>query len=174
MGWKTLKDEYRIGHIVQVKEKGICIGSHYVHDLIVIGFDGRIQKTYQVWDFSDPELRRYLDEFAADPDRLKRAVLEVDPIPQKAITVYTYRGYEVIEKQCETPGWPNITVDGELIYDNAFSTDRNQVVEWMIRDARYALESLIATRRDMQGMLAQIDMEIQQARAALAAHQEQK
>ncbi|WP_427121405.1 hypothetical protein [Pseudomonas aeruginosa] len=36
MGWKALKDAYGINHIVCVTSKGICIGSGYVHDLVVV------------------------------------------------------------------------------------------------------------------------------------------
>ncbi len=44
MGWKNVKDLYGIKHTVQMTEKGICIGSAYVHDLIVIGLDGVLKK----------------------------------------------------------------------------------------------------------------------------------
>jgi len=44
MGWKNVKEHYRIGHSVQVTEQGVCIGSPYVHNLIVVGLDGRFVK----------------------------------------------------------------------------------------------------------------------------------
>jgi len=37
MGWKNIKEHYRINHYVQVTEQGICIGSPYIHNIIVIG-----------------------------------------------------------------------------------------------------------------------------------------
>ena len=36
MGWKLLRDAFSINHIVCVTDKGICIGSGYVHDLATI------------------------------------------------------------------------------------------------------------------------------------------
>ena len=30
MGWKNIKEHYRIGHTVHVTDKGICIGSPYI------------------------------------------------------------------------------------------------------------------------------------------------
>lgn len=47
MGWKNIKDHYRIGHIVAIYgEKGICIGSQYVHDLLMVGSDGTHSKLW--------------------------------------------------------------------------------------------------------------------------------
>ena len=37
MGWKTLKETFGIAdHIVCVTEQGVCIGSVFVHNLIVV------------------------------------------------------------------------------------------------------------------------------------------
>ena len=44
MGWKNIKEHYRIGHAVQVTDAGICIGSPYIHNIIIIGVDGTLKK----------------------------------------------------------------------------------------------------------------------------------
>lgn len=56
-----------------------------------------------------------------------------------SILVYTYKGARIIEKRCEEPGWPNVTHDGEMMYDNTFSTDKNTVVGWAKANARAGL-----------------------------------
>ena len=117
MGWKNVKESYGIVHTVQVTDKGICIGSPYIHDLIVIGLDGAVKK--RDYGYGNQDLKRYMQEFDADPDKLKRLVLSDDHFAA-SVTVFTYDGGDIVEKLCEAPGWPNVTHDGEMMYDNTF------------------------------------------------------
>ena len=143
MGWKNVKEHYQIGHSVQVTDKGICIGSPYVHDLIVLGLDGKVLKRFD--RRSNEDLTRYQDEFDADPEMLRRLIEAPDEF-SASITIYTYCGGEVLEMRCEEPTWPNVTHDGQMIYDNTFSTDKEAVVAWAKKEAvcglRYAEESV--------------------------------
>lgn len=84
MGWKNVKERYRIDHHVQVTQRGICIGSAYIHDLIVIGLNGVIIKPYRAceglgWGVN-PDLKRYETEMLADLEALRKAVLEPDTL----------------------------------------------------------------------------------------------
>lgn len=36
MGWKNVKEHYRIGHIVHVKDGKICIGFPHITDIMEI------------------------------------------------------------------------------------------------------------------------------------------
>jgi uncharacterized Zn finger protein (UPF0148 family) len=137
MGWKNVKEHYRIGHIVHVTEKGICIGSGYISEIIVIDKAGTIIKRYD--STVNEGLLRYQQEMDADPETLKRLIKETDTF-SKSIAVYTYEGGEIIEKQCEEPGWPNVTHDGCLMYENLFSTDKMTVVQWAIENAKAAVK----------------------------------
>lgn len=159
MGWKNVQTHYGIMHYVRVTEAGICIGSGYVHDLIVIA------ETDKRRDWRDTVDRRetaighnisiwrptYLGRgepfdgivkaMADDPEALRRLIDAPDTF-EKSIKVYTY-DYDgnIIEKLCEEPGWPNATHDGAMQYENTFSTDRDQVVEWARRNNELALEN---------------------------------
>lgn len=137
MGWKLLKERYRIGHIVQIREGALCIGSPYIHDLIKI-VDGK-----PTWGNLGPskndDLARYFDEMSADINSLHRIIDEPDWF-DVFTPVYTWDGGEIIEKLCEEHGWPNVTHDGQLMYENSFSTDRAKVVEWAKESARYSVE----------------------------------
>jgi len=132
MGWKNVKEHYRIEHIVHVNEKGICIGSGYITDLIVIGLDGRIKKRCD--SSNNDDLNRYLSEMDSDSGMLEKLVKSQDKF-DKSITVYTYDDGAIIEKQCETLGWPNVTNDGELMYKNTHSADRSIIVDIAKRNA---------------------------------------
>ncbi len=133
MGWKNVRDHYRIEHSVQVTSKGICIGSPYIHDLIVISLDGVVKKRDD--GTCNEDLRRYMAEFEEFPDVLKHLVTTPDTFT-KSIKVYTYDGGDIIEKECEILGWPNVTHDGEMMYANTFSDDRITLIDWAILDAR--------------------------------------
>jgi len=132
MGWKNVMDHYRIEHHVEVTKEGICIGSPYIHNIIVIGLDGKIKKRYE--GRSNEDLYRYQNEMDAGPETLRQLVQSPDSFAA-AVSVYTYCGGNIIEKQCETPGWPNVTHDGEMMYKNTFSTDKDQVVVWAKENA---------------------------------------
>ncbi len=125
MGWKNIKEHYRIKHLVQVTGQGICIGSGYIHDIIVIGLDGIQKKRYD--DRSNADLMRYQHEIDINPEKLYQLIQQPD-IFSKSITVYTYNGGDIIEKQCESLGYPNITHDGEMMYENTFSADKDEIV----------------------------------------------
>ncbi|ACK78086.1 hypothetical protein RU820_05375 [Acidithiobacillus ferrooxidans] len=127
MGWKNVKDHYRITHIVQVVTDAICIGSPYVYNLIEISLDGRILKRYD--ERRNEHLERIMREMDADLDVLKRLVQAPD-IFANSITVYTWEGAKILEKQCEVFGWPNVTHDGCLMYKNTFSLDKAEVISW--------------------------------------------
>jgi len=143
MGWKNVKTHYRIGHMVAVYEgEGLCIGSPYVHNLIIIT-PGEIK-----WGAMGPskndDLARYYKEMMEDP-ALLAALIESPDTFKASIPVYTYKGGEIIEKFCEEPGWPNVTHDGCMMYENSFSTDRAQVVKWAKLNAQAGVE--MAERR---------------------------
>ncbi len=141
MGWKNVKEYYRISHIVQVTPKGICIGSPYIHDIIVIGMDGIIKKRYRDKGFWSKNviLERYETEMDADPAKLKELIESEDTF-DKSITIYTHEDGIILEKLCEKPIWPNVTHDGCLIYKNTFSTDKSRVVKWAKEDAGAGVE----------------------------------
>lgn len=136
MGWKNIKEHYNIGHNVQVTDEGICIGSGYIHNIIVLSLEGEIKKPER--STSNPDLVRYMKEMEDDLDTLKNLISSPDTFESTNI-IYTYHDGEIIEKSCEEYGWPNVTHDGEMMYDNTFSKDKFQVVEW----AKSGLESMV-------------------------------
>lgn len=137
MGWKAIRDHYRISHHVQVNSQGICIGSGYIPDIIVISMDGRILKRYD--ERSSADLLRYQAEIDADPGKLKELILVQDTF-NESITVFTYKDGEIIEKLCEKLGWPNVTHDGCMMYENSYSSDKSQVVRWAKKNATAGIE----------------------------------
>jgi hypothetical protein len=186
MGWKNVKEQYGIGHMVAVyPEKGICVGSPYCHDLIIIADADR------KLDYGDTVYKRCVDighglviwrgeslgrgepfdgwvrRWTEDPAELRRLIDAPDTF-EKSIVVYTY-DYDgnIIEKLCEAPGWPNVTHDGCMMYENNFSTDRDQVIAWAKRELSAASE-LAAERVQRE------EQELADARQRLAKYEAAK
>ncbi len=136
MGWKNVKEHYRIDHQVQVTNEGICIGSPYIHAIIVISLDGTLIKEND--RTLNDKLSRYQAEMKADPDKLRDLVLSEDKF-SSSIPVYTYDGATIVQKFCEELGWPNVTHDGAMMYDNTFFADREAAVEAAKRNCEAAI-----------------------------------
>lgn len=163
MGWKNIKEAYGIKHIVRiVPDKGICIGSGYIHDIIVIDKDFNIKRSQHIGR-GEP-FDSMVRAMEADKAELRRLFDAPDTFA-KSVTVYTY-DYDgnIIEKKCEEPGWPNITHDGECMYENTFSTDRAQVVEW-------ASANIEATIKSTRRTLADTERELEECRKHLAGYE---
>ena len=132
MGWKTFKEHFKITYIVHTSEYGISIGSPYIPTIIRVGLDGVIKRRE---DTQTLKLREYQQAIERDPD-LTRRLIEAEDVFAADIPVYTWEGDQIIRKYCEQPGHPNVTHDGQLMYDNMFHTDRNQVLQWALDSAK--------------------------------------
>lgn len=165
MGWKAIRDHYRIEHIVQVCEGKILIGSPYISSLLVVKPDGAV-----VWGELGPSsndaLARYKREMDADPAKLRDLLAAPDTF-SASITVYTYDGAEIIEKQCEVVGWPNCTHEGEMMYENTHFADRASAVKCATDNARARVEWLTESVADTERDLAKKRGWLDEARSAL-------
>jgi hypothetical protein len=66
---------------------------------------------------------------------LKDLVLK-DDVFENSILVYTYNGGDIIETYCEKVGWPNVTHDGQIMYDNTFSRNKDKVIQLAFENAK--------------------------------------
>lgn len=138
MGHKLLKQHYRIEHIVQVRDGVICIGSSYVSEIITIK-DYKPKWASGLGESRNDDLARYFSEMSVDPAKL-REVIDAPDTFETSITVWTYEDGEIIEKKCEALGWPNVTHDGCLMYENTFSTDKQKVIRWAKKNTQCGIE----------------------------------
>lgn len=161
MGWKAVKEHYRIVHIVHVKDQGICIGSPYINDIMLIDRGGRLVKRYE--GNSNKDLMRYQQEMDADPDTLRRLVEAADEF-EKSVTVYTYEGGDIIEKRCEQLGYPHVTHDGELMYENTFSADKQYIIARAKLNAKAGIDGWGRT-------VSETEQRLSEQRALLAAEE---
>lgn len=157
MGWKLLKERFAINHIVQIREGRVLVGSPYVGNLAEINPDtGTLCR--------NTTFPRFLEEnypalACADPAELI-AILAAPDCFSASLPVWTYDGAKIIEQQCEERGYPNVTHDGTLQYDNThFDTPEKALakakrvaeadIEWATRAVAEADERLTGLRNDL-------------------------
>lgn len=128
MGIKMLKERFEIEHLVQKCDGYIAIGSPYIHDLIRITPDAVVSSRDRFKPGSD--LKRYWDALtqAQATGELQWIIDEPDEIGP-VVPVWTYSRGRVQKKWCETPGWPNTTTDGLMMYENAFFPSRSEALK---------------------------------------------
>lgn len=166
MGFKTVKERYRIGHSVHVTEEGICIGSPYIHNLIVIGLNGVLKKRHER-EGSNDDLDRYMRDFDADPAALRAAVEATDTF-SRSLTVYTWNGAEIIEAKCEKFGWPNTTHQGRMMHDNTFFKTRADAINAAKDDAKCGVKWRRGAVEEAEQKLADQKAELARCEADLA------
>lgn len=159
MGWKRLQEHFKIVHTVQIKEAGICIGSGFVSDLATVNMVTGVVRENET--FSGFLLKHYPALLSASKSEILAIVQAPDSF-SASIPVYTYDGGRIIEKCCERPGYPNVTHDGFLMYENTFSTDRDLVVRWAKRNAEAGISAftrcIADTQRQLSEQIAQLEI----------------
>lgn len=139
MGIKAIKEKYNIQHLIQKRDDIIWIGSPYISEIIGINTEGKLIKLYKNRKYNDgwstnEDLKRYQEEMLIDQEsgELKKLV-EIEDDHNIRLTVFTYSKGKVIKKQCEVFGWPNLTVDGEMMYDNTFFKSYDEAFKSLLK-----------------------------------------
>jgi hypothetical protein len=151
MGWKNVKEHYRIKHFVHIRDGHLCIGSPYAPDIVVVTPEGVLIKRC-IHGITE-DIRRYQDEIDADAETFRRLMHTPDLFPV-SMKVYTYADGRVIVQECDNPGWPNVTHDGQLMYENTHFTDKAKCVASAISD--YAA-GVSLTQRDILDTQAKLE-----------------
>lgn len=143
MGWKNIKEEFCLDEfIVHVDQDTgyIHIGKSFMPSLVSIARDGVIRHSHPAYEFKGV-IKGVMNATASE----LKDLIELPDSFDRSITVYTFSGTKIVEKQCEELGWPNVTHDGQLMYDNMYSVDKEQVIEW----ARKRLMSKIDCKKEL-------------------------
>ena len=126
MGWKYFKEKFNITHHVQITKEGLCIGSGYVHDLIVVNLKtGELIENNTFRGFLKEEYPQLAKVSAAD---ILSTIKEKDSFI-KNLPVFTFEGSNIIEEYAEAYGYPNVTHSGKLMHDNVFLKNKNEAIQ---------------------------------------------
>lgn len=146
MGHKALKDHYKIKWIVCVDDDDIVIGSAYIHDIIRIDKFGMLVKCY---DAGIKELKKLIEALKRDEGSVLKSIIETpDRYDGPLLPVYTYDKGRVITRLCEAHGWPNVTTDGELMYENTFFKEYAEAKAALLKSTATNLRAGFRSTRD--------------------------
>lgn len=126
MGWKTLKERYRISHIVSADQDNIYIG--HINDFRLAS----IQKA--TGSFARNEDQSLIAEFypalteATDDDR--KAAIETPDRHLRNIAVFSIENGRIKTHRCDHAGFPNPTHDGLIQHPGTFTSDHDEAVAW--------------------------------------------
>lgn len=138
MGWKAFKQHYGIDANVEIEKGILCIGTGYI-DLLQVSMAGEIVQAHQLG--TDHKIYAVQEAIKADPETAAR-LLQAEDTFERSIRVYTYAGSEILEKFCEEIGYPNVTHDGQMMYVNMFSEDRDEIIQRALTYARSNSEGI--------------------------------
>lgn len=165
MGWKTLKQHFNISHTVQLTPTRVLIGSGYVQDLVSIDRDTGAVKEHST--FGGFLAQHYPALASAEPTHIL-ALLAAPDVFAADLPVFTYTGAQIIEKRCEALGWPNVTHDGDLMYENTHFADKASAIARARESAesglRFCQEAIARKERE----LATLRADLTHAQAVLA------
>lgn len=161
MGWKRVKDHYQISYLVHANEKGeVIIGSPHVPKQVIINQDGHVSVLYE--PPRNSALANLIDSMKAEPGVLAELVCSEDTFAA-SLPVFTYKGGALVELKCEALGYPNVTHDGQIQYENTHSADSDQVVRW-------AKECALLRRKGLHEYRSRLETQMKEADADIAAN----
>jgi len=167
MGLKKLKEKYKIEHLVQRTDKGICIGSSLYHDIIILNADGTFAKMYKNRKYNDgwntnQDLVRYQEEMIPDSESgLLEQIINSPDDYCSLLPVFTIHDGELIETFCEQYGYPNLTVDGELMYENTFFQNKDEAIKYGIDECNGWIKMLEERKIELQDEVQHKENKIQ-------------
>lgn len=91
-----------------------------------------------------------LNGTAASAPEIKQLLDAPDNFSPRPVTVFTYEGGRIREAFCDVPGWPNVTHEGLLMYENLYSTCKKTVVRWALRHATCSVEVIEQRVADLE------------------------
>lgn len=166
MGWKTFKQKFNIEHIVQITDRGVCIGSAYCHDLAIVD-----PKTGSMLNRHHSIFSDFLKENYPNLYRTERfdilASLQAEDTFETSIPVFTYNKDQILELKCEKLGWPNITHCGKLMYDNLYFKTKEEAVKAAIKDLKSAINYASDHLKDFESRVASLKDQIKADQTAL-------
>lgn len=150
MGWKAFKEHFAITHILSVDGNTCYIGSPYVFNLVSVDMLSGARQVNRV--LPDFLVRHYPLLEAASDDLVVALFAQVDEFGP-GVPVFSCVDGRIVEHRCETPGWPNVTHEGELMFNNEFFVERAKAVS---RARISAVRTLDGLGRSIDGRVRDI------------------
>lgn len=171
MGWKNFKEHYKVD-FMEVSDGEIHVGVSYVPSMFSVDMKtGAVQQRSSL--LSDSALRPLYERLKNEQAHLVSVLTRPDSFGD-TYPVYTYtKNGEVVERRCEAYGWPNVTTDGELMYENMFFRTRNAALNECISSLSCSLNFLDVAIEEQEKRLQELRERAARTKVALEAAQAQ-
>ena len=155
-------------YIVCQNKTNICIGSPYISELIKINKKTLKLSCAEIYsengepNFIIPELNEiyYKLKKLVDLGQIQEYLNGDDEIENK-LPVYKEEDGEIIKTYTDAYGYPNLTIDGYLMYDNLYFKDKKLCKEYAInsylRSISYDNEYIQQRLKDIENLTNQIN-----------------
>jgi hypothetical protein len=130
------------GYNVHQTSDCICIGSPLCSNLISVNKE-TLRVQYALDTFHKGRESIGIDELRFIWDTLHgliengeiRGIIDGLDTLENPLPVYTFDDGKIISTTTDAYGWPNVTVDGELMYDNTWHKTEGEAIAYGIRDS---------------------------------------
>lgn len=153
MGFKAFKEHFGIDdHIVSVHNKIISIGTDFISTLVSIDMQtGAILLNDIFSEFLAQKYPKILH--STNEERL--ALIQIEDQFSQSITVYFACNGQVVEKQCEELGFPNVTHDGEIMCQTTHYENKADAVEYARKNLHYQIKNHEESVADLEANLTE-------------------
>jgi len=129
---KLIKELKLEDFIVQKGHDKIFIGNNMVNDFITIYNSGKLDCNWMVKEGSKIYSPIYKTLSEMSVIKLRELIFSDDVFDKPLTVVYTERNGKVLKQYCTEFGYPNITTDGWLMYDNTHFKTRQEALKCSI------------------------------------------
>lgn len=171
------------GYIVHQRDDKVCVGSPMCSDLISFSTkDFKLKYALDTWNEGRKALEgktnsKGENELLFIYDKLQELIKtgEIQNIIngndelENPLPVFTVDDGKLIRTFTDAYGWPNTTIEGELMYENTFFKTEKEAVEYGIRDCKGYLEMLEERKAEIQKQLQDKEERINHFKNCLTA-----
>lgn len=165
MGWKNFKQHYGI-KFLSVEKGVVHVGSPMLPSLFGISLDGKDLTVWKPLVLQGSQLEALYNRISAEREMVERLLVGPDTFENTQV-VYTFdNDGNILAVECEEFGWPNLTVAGELMYENThfktFEEAKKNCLESLSSMARCYSNLL----QDAQAQVSQFQQKLLEVQAA--------
>jgi hypothetical protein len=139
-------------YIINNNDDYIAVGSPLCHDLISVNKKTlKLKYALDTWHDGRSSIKH--DELLFIWDKLQelinngqiKDIIEGHDEIENPLPVFTVRDGKVIKSFTDKYGWPNITIDGDLMYDNTWFKTELEAIEYGIQEYKAGMDTVQRT-----------------------------
>ena len=147
----------------------IAIGSPLCHDLISVNKKSlKIRYALDTWNEGRLSVKHANEELLFIWDKLQelidngqiKDIIDGVDIIENPLPVYTVKKGELIESFTDKYGWPNTTINGEIMYNNVWFKTKQEAIKYGIEEYTAGLSILGRRKQECESDLDNIRTQI--------------